>query len=258
MTRLLIVLMIAWLAFALVACTPLNTPLPPEPTITPTETLPPTATIEWFPPTATNTPLATATQALTPTLDLTPKYGALIFNDDFNEPELWTLGRGPDGTMAIGVSELTLAVSRARGQLISLRRDIELEDFYIEVTASPSICRGADEYGIVLRVTPSQEFFRFALTCDGRARVDRYFRGQASSPQPLEYFGAVPPGAPSRSRLAVWLLGREMRFYANGEYLFSVSDPSLPAGKLGLYARANGEEMVTVNFSDLSVYEALP
>ena len=110
----------------------------------------------------------------------------------------------------------------------------------------------------MIRVSPSLELFRFALTCDGRARVDRYYREVASSPQPLEYFGAVPPGAPSRSLLAVWALGREMRFYANGEYLFSVRDSTLAGGSLGLYARAAGDGALTVNFSELSVYEPLP
>jgi hypothetical protein len=48
-----------------------------------------------------------------------------------------------------------------------------------------------------------------------------------------------------------------MRFYANGHYLFSVRDPSLPNGVLGVYVRAAGAEPVTVNFSNLFIYEAL-
>jgi hypothetical protein len=242
----------------LVACTPLSAPPVPEPSLTPTRTVTPTSTPVWFPPTATHTPLVAATMALTPTQDMSPHPGALIFSDDFSDPENWALGRTPDGNIALGVGELTLAVSRARGQLFSLRQDTDLEDFYAELTASPSICRGADEYGLMIRVSPSLEFFRFALTCDGRARLDRYYGGTASSPHPPDYFGVVPPGAPSRSRLAVWALGREMRFYANGEFLFSVRDASLRNGTLGLYARAAGEEMMTVNFSELAVYEALP
>ena len=182
----------------------------------------------------------------------------MILGDDFSDPTLWTLGQVPDGTMALGVGELTLAVSRPRGQLFSLREDTILDDFYLEVTASPSICRQADEYGVKLRVSPSLEYFRFALTCDGRARVDRYYQEIASSPRPPAYFGAVPPGAPSSSRLGVWALGPEMRFFANGEFLYSLRDASLQSGEIGLYARSAGEEMLTVNFSALAVYQALP
>lgn len=242
----------------LAACLPLLAPPPPPASATPppaTET--PTPTIVWFPPTPTFTPLPTATLSITPTLDTRPRYGGLILEDDFSDPALWTLGRVPAGNMALGVNELSLVVSKERGYLFSLRQGTSLGDFYAEITASPSICRGADEYGLLLRVSPSLEFFRFGLTCDGRARVDRLLSGLASAPQPPTASGAVPPGGPSVSRLAVWAVGKEMRFYANGEYLFSVRDPSLPSGGLGVFVRAAGEDSVTVNFSDLSVYEVI-
>jgi hypothetical protein len=86
-------------------------------------------------------------------------------------------------------------------------------------------------------------------------RLDKYFGGKASSPQPLGYSGAVPPGAPSSSRLGVWTSGKEMRFYINGEYQFTVNDPSLTRGGLGVFIRSNGDDAVTVSFSDLEVYE---
>jgi hypothetical protein len=67
--------------------------------------------------------------------------------------------------------------------------------------------------------------------------------------------GAVPLGAPSSSRLSVWALGKEMRFYVNDEYLFTVRDGSLPQGSLGVYARAGGADMLTVNFSNFQIFE---
>jgi hypothetical protein len=48
-----------------------------------------------------------------------------------------------------------------------------------------------------------------------------------------------------------------MRFYANGEYLFSISDPTISNGLLGVFARASGEDMVSVSFYEFSVYETL-
>jgi hypothetical protein len=65
--------------------------------------------------------------------------------------------------------------------------------------------------------------------------------------------GAIPPGAPSTSRLAVWAKGREMLFFANGEYLFTVSDRSFVSGKLGVFISSAGEDDLTVSFSDLVV-----
>ncbi len=252
-------LILAGLALLLAGC--LGAPLWPEPPLPPTETatLPPpsatpTKTPVWFPPTATFTPLPAITYAVTPTLDMSPSYGGLMLEDDFQKAELWTVGRTPAGSVAVGVSELTLAVSQPRGYLYSLRQESALGDFYAEISASPSICRGGDEYGLLVRVKSAQEFLRFGLTCRGEARLDRLANGGASAPQPPAFYGAIPPGAPSTSRLGVWARGKELRFYANGQFLFAVRDASLLNGGLGVYARAAGEDPMTVSFSNLAIY----
>lgn len=239
----------------LAACLPLAAP-PVYPTDTPTPASPtetPTPTIVWFPPTPTNTLMPMP--VVTPTLDLRPQFGEMLFADDFTQAGAWTLGKSPTGSAALGKSELTLAISQPGGYLHSLNMETTLGDFYAEITASPSICRGEDEYGLLLRVSPSEDFYRFSVTCNGQARLDKFYNGRASSPQPLTMSGSIPPGAPSSSRLAVWAVGREMRFYANGEFLFTLNDPSLPSGGLGVFARSAEDTAVTVNFTDLQVYQ---
>jgi hypothetical protein len=251
-------LIILWL-IGLAGCISVPTalmPLPSNTVVPPSQT--PTATIVWFPPTATFTPLPTMTLSITPTLDVRPNFGSLILQDDFSQPENWTIGEMSAGNVALGKNEISLGISRPPGYLSSMRRDITLDDFYLEITASPSICRGKDEYGLLLRVSPSSDFFRFGLNCAGEARLDRFLSGEASSPKPPEPNGVVPPGAPSSSLLAVWAVERDLRFYVNGIFLFSIRDASLPSGGLGLYVRAAGSEAVTVDFSDLKVYQAGP
>jgi len=178
-----------------------------------------------------------------------------LFTDNFSDQSQWSLGLNAAGSIALGKKELSLAINQPKGYLSSLRQDTVLSDFYVEITASPSICRGDDEYGLLLRVSPSLDFYRYGLTCDGEARLDRFLNGIASSPQPPIICGAVPPGAPSSSRLAVWALGKEMLFYVNGEYLFSIHDTVLLNGGMGVFARAAGEDVVTVNFSEMAVYQ---
>jgi hypothetical protein len=58
--------------------------------------------------------------------------------------------------------------------------------------------------------------------------------------------------------LAVWAVGKEMRFFVNDYYIFSVSDPAQAKGNLGVFARSAGEMAVTVSFSDLEVREVNP
>lgn len=246
------------IVLTLTACLrlPSSMPLPPDPSATP---LPPTATPTttpvWFPPIATFTPLPLTTRSLPPTADLSPHFGSLVFSDDFMKPELWTLGRGPAGGAAFGKGELSLVVNQPHAYLSSLRQETGLGDFYLEITASANICRGGDEYGLLVRQKSPQDFFRFGLTCRGEARLDRVLSGTASSPYPPKPYGSVPPGAPSVSTLAVWAMGKELRYYANGQFLFATNDASLPTGGIGVYARAIGDDSVSVSFSNLSVYK---
>jgi hypothetical protein len=242
------------LVAGLAACLPVTTQ--PAPTISPTEPAPtdtPTPTIVWFPPTPTYTPFPTP--IITPTMEASPLAGELIFQDNFTDSTRWILGQTASTSVALGVEELTLALDHPGAYLYTLREGTDLADFYLEITASPSLCKGPDEYGLLLRVSPAQDFYRFSLTCDGQLRLDKYYQGKASSPQPLMYSGAVPPGAPSSSRLGVWFSGKEMRFYVNGEYQFTVNDPTLKSGGLGAFIRSNGDNAVTVSFSDLQVYD---
>ncbi len=243
------------LGFGLAGCLAAATPAPPIPTDTP---LPPTQTstptIVWFPPTATITPLPTSTLPVTPTLDTQISYGDLLLQDNFEDAKGWMTGRTGSGNITVKNNELTLAINRPDGYLYSLKQGTKLNNYYAEITAAPTICRGNDEYGLLLRVSPSLDFYRFSLTCSGQIRLDKYYQGKASSPYELTPSGSVPRGAPSQSRLGVLANGRELNFYVNGEYQFSVRDPSLITGGLGVFARAGEEDAVTVNFSDLKIY----
>jgi len=179
-------------------------------------------------------------------------------NDDFSDPSLWTLSSGENARAAFGKNELTLAIQEQKAYVFSQRIQPDLTSFYAEITASPNMCQGADEYGLLLRMTSPATFYRFSLSCDGRVRLDRLHDGQASSPQPWLDTGVVPIGAPSSSRLGVWAKSTELRFFVNDQYLFTVQDPLLPNGMLGVFTRSTGGHSLTVSFTDLIVYQITP
>jgi hypothetical protein len=234
------------------ACQPSETALPIlETTPTTTRTSIPTATVEWFP--ATATPTVIPTSPITPTPEYRPNLGGEILSDNFSDHGSWTLGQTPTGNIALGINELTIAISEPKAYHFSVRQEPILGDFYLELTASPMLCQGEDQYGILLRMSSPGYFYRYSLSCDGRVRLDRIVQGTATSPQPWTNSGSVPPGAPITSRLGVWVHGNEMRFFINDQYQFTVTDPLLQSGNLGVFARSMGETAVTVNFSDLIV-----
>ena len=226
---------------------PTDTPVPvtftPEPTTTPT--------IVWFPPTATFTPYPTP--VITPTPDLLDGIGRILLEDDFSTAEMWSLTSNPEGGIALSKNELTIAIKGGKAYFFSVREEPVLSDFYAEIIASPNLCKGSDEYGLLLRVSESGDYYRFSLSCDSQVRLDRIIGSIASSPQPWVLSGDVPPGAPSISRLGVRAQGSEMRFFVNGQHQFTVVDPMLANGRLGIFARSTGANAVTINFSDLVI-----
>jgi hypothetical protein len=242
------------LALALVSCG--VRPATPFPSETPTVTSIPSETPVWFPPTFTHAPVPTADY--TPTPDVHQQLGSLILRDDFDSGKEWPQAATVNSSITVANQHLTLVLSKQGGYLFSLRKSPYVKDFYLEITAETNLCRGQDEYGILVRAASNSSYYRFGLACDGTARVERLLRGILSLSIPPQVNGAVPVGSPSASRLAIWAQGRQIRFYANEQMLFSLNDSSLSAGSIGVFIRAQGDSVLSVNFSQLEIYEIGP
>ena len=240
------------LALGLSACTALESQaLEAQATATATQTPSPSPTIVWFPPTNTPTPLPSP--VFVPTPDQRPGLGAVIYQDDFEERTRWQTFSGATGSVAYGIDELTIAISQPKGILLSLSKEPFLDDFYLEITANPSLCRGADAYGLLLRATTYVDYYRFLISCSGELRLERVKNGRVALLQDWTPSGQVPPGSPLLLRLGVWTAGNEMRFFVNDIYQFRASDPVWRSGNIGVFARSGGENALTVSFSDLIV-----
>lgn len=237
------------MTLALVACLPLNS-VPPTETPAPTETATPTPTIVWFPPSATATQLSVPTYTGTP--DMSPGIGRVTLKDNFSDEEVWDTAVSDHASASISHHRLTLVV-KSGYYLASMRRQLPLSDFYAEVTARPSLCRGEDNYGLVVRGVGSS-FYRFVIACNGLIRAERITGGTK-----LVIHESVPsgdaPGAPGEVRIGIWAVGPEMRLFLNGRFQFGVTEGTFPIGALGVYVRSTAETPVTVVFSDLVVYE---
>ena len=234
----------------LTSCLP-SEPVSPTETPLPSDTPLPSPTIVWFPPSATPTLLTVPTYTATP--EMSPGIGAVLLTDDFSNDLIWDIASSDQGSAAIGRNRLSLA-AQPGVYLASFRRDVVLSDFYAEITARPSLCRGDDSYGVIIRST-GDSFYRFTLTCNSMISAERYrssVRLLMQSPTPS---GDAPPGAPGEVRIGMWAFGNEMRLFLNGRFQFSITDPSTPSGAFGVFARGAGDTPVSVIFSDLIVYD---
>ena len=219
-------------------------------TATPTDAATPTPTVVWFPPSATPTLLAIPTRTATP--EMSPGIGKVILTDDFSDESVWDTATSDNGSAAVGRHFLTLAVEPGY-YLSSMRRETPLSDFYAEITARPSLCRGEDNYGMIIRGVGSS-FYRFVLTCNRQVRAERV-NGGTKLPLQQPVASGDAPGAPGDVHIGIWAVGSEMRLFLNGRYQFNISDSTYKAGEVGVFVRSAGETPVTVTFSDLSVYD---
>lgn len=249
-----VVFVLVWILPACAGVLPTPTPLPATATVTQTATI--TPTIVWFPPTDTPQPVPTRTVAPTP--DYRPAQGALVLSDAFENAEDWLTGSTAAGNIAITNQKLTIAVQQAQGALLTYTlTNASYQNFYLSVAVSPSLCRGQDAYGVLLRLNSQWDYYRFLLRCDGYARVERVRGGQTTLMQDWTNVG-VNSGALASLNLGVWAYGTEMRFFVNDYYLYTTADPVFPDGRVGFFARASGDSALTVTFSNLSIRDLNP
>jgi hypothetical protein len=241
------------LSACLAPAVPLATATPTEP---PTATAAPSPTVIWFPP--TDTPAITPTRETTPTPGVMAELGEVIFRDTFTSSEDWTLPTSNRGQVNITGGEIDIIINQPGTILQATLEKPDLGDFYAEITANPVLCSTRDEYGFLFRVYGRDQYYRFALSCSGEVRLDRFYSGGSVVLYPWTRSASVPVGAPSVSKLAVLVVGDQIYLYINGNPQLSISNQPVSVGSFGVYARAVGENAVTITFSDLLVREVLP
>lgn len=219
----------------------------------PSATSAPTATIDWFP--ATSTATLAPTSIPSPTPDMHPGLGELILEDNFTSPSGWPNTEDNRTRVVVENGRLNLFTDIPGALLLAPRNSPSINDFYVELSASPNLCEENDEYGLMFRINSAGDHYRFTLSCDGRARVERVFNGAVSIPLDWQIFPNVPSVAPSNVTLSVWALGSELRFFVDDSLLFTTNDTVIFVGRVGAFIRARGEGPLTVSFTDLLIYD---
>jgi hypothetical protein len=242
-----VVLMMGFLS-ACITPTEEPTPLPPTETVTVTPTV--TATIDWFP--ATATPTLRPTQVIEPTPQMRPGVGSLLVEDLLTSESQWQTGRLSAGNITLVNDTITIAIQQPKASLLSLELKNILRDFYLETKVNIGLCKSNDVYGLVVRAISEYNYYRFLVDCQGYARAERVRDGATTLMQDWTPTG-LPPGAPLDVSLGIWVVGSEMRLFANNAYIFSVKDPVFTEGTVGIFARADGDSPVTVSFSEMAV-----
>jgi len=219
----------------------------PAPALTPTPSLPPPpqptarVSIPTVIPTPSVTPAATATSSA----DVRSGAGAVVFEARFAAGEGWILGSDTGGGVSLSDGALVLAVSLPDASRYVLAPTPPQADFLLEAGLRASLCSAADEIGILFRVTPQGDHYRFTLDCQGKARVTRVVgTGAVLLAGPADAPGAIP-GSPAENRLAVLGRGDTFSLLVNDVPVLDVRDPLLTSGQFGFFLRSAGQGQTT-------------
>lgn len=240
-------------AFFLSGCAgsqPPPNPSPPPPSLTPSPTIA-------F-PTLIPTPTITPEPIPTATPDLISGFGELMLLDTFQEDSGWVSPDVDFGGTGIIDERFSLAVRQPSSFLTATYPDLIADNFYYEVKTRAEVCSLDDEYGILFRINPDMEHYRFTLTCDGDARVSRNFGGGEAALVPKTKTNAVLPGLLVENKLGVLVVDDYFTFFINGIEVFSVRDTTAQAGKVGLVVRSRQGGQTTAIFDDVTVYGINP
>ncbi|MBN2554677.1 MAG: hypothetical protein JXA97_01955 [Anaerolineales bacterium] len=228
-----------------------------QPTTTPSPIPPsPTATV-FFPtlvPTQTPTPLPTSM----PTIARLPSLGEVIFADSFDQDKGWIITEVNYGGVSLVNGRLGLALQQSHTFYSVLSPIASLYDFYAEVDVRADICTDNSEFGLMFRVSLSQEHYRFTVNCSGEAKVLLLRGGAELVLMPLTQTNVALPGILAENRLGVYASGSSYVFYINGSEVFSIQNGALSGGSIGVVLRSRSGEQTTVSFDDFTVWSILP
>ena len=129
----------------------------------------------------------------------------------------------------------------------------DLTDYALEVDARRVSGPLDSEYGVLVHYQEAtDEFYLFVISSDGFFEVQRHEGKQWHDLVKWTESAAIR-GGEETNRLRVECHGSTMRFFANGELLAQVDDPTFGSGYIGLMGGAGKASGAVVAFDNLRV-----
>jgi hypothetical protein len=219
--------------------------------VQPSATVFPTVPFPTAAPTITETPPAT----LTATPDIEQSFGRLLYSTEFDTAQGWQIGRDAFGVTSLEDDQLSVVVNQPEALRTVIAPVDPVSDFYAEASLNTALCQPEDEFGMIFRINPLNEQYRFTITCDGGLRLRRVLADSSRAMVPFEPVSeSVMPHAPAHNLLAVLARGADFELFVNGVSVLKAHDVALPTGKLGLVVSSAKGGQTTVTFDSFSVW----
>ncbi len=195
--------------------------------------------------------------------DIRSKLGSPYKVDPMNDSTVWTWPVGKNKFTAIdfqnGMMRFT-GLTKDSGWRLPLLD--ATSDVYVEMTAAPQDCSGADNYGIILRVPVFREADRgylFGLSCEGQYALWKWDGqvepdGKATMLLQWHHSDQINTGAGAFNRMGVMASGDRLLLYVNGVKVDEARDKSFVGGNFGVFVNPSDEEDFTVWIDEMSYW----
>ena len=213
-------------------------------------------------PTLENTPTA---EPATPTIappsptiasnDPRARLGEPDWSDPFANANYWPLFEDDHVHFTLKDGNLQLLAKKPEkwdGWMLSWTT---LYNFYLEVTASPQNCSGADRYGLLARAPSAEKAYLFGLTCDGQYSLRKWNGERFSYLVDWTKSDLIKSGAGKTNRLGFMASDNQISLYVNGELLTEITDRSYDNGAFGLFVSSANTENFKVLVSEVAYWE---
>lgn len=229
------------------------TAVPPTLTPTPTEAVVPTAT-----PTDEPTEAPTAT-SVPPTATPPPSDPRILLGSPTNTDPM------DDGGNFFAYSDDHVEFDQEDNAMVMKAYNADswhgwtlsgtsLKDAYIEMTASPGDCSGADRYGLMLRSTDPTKGYFYGFSCDGRYSLRKWDGKNFDTLVDWTASDKILAGANQVNRLGVKMVGGHFTFYANGAQIGEADDSTWLEGKFGLFVAASSTPDFEASVDEVSYW----
>lgn len=246
-------------------------PPPEEPSATPgvvsTEPVLETATAP-----AAETPTATATEEPTATpeapaetvtatgLPSDPRaaLGDPDFLDNFENGDNWSLYEDEHVLFRVADEALRMAAFNPESWDGFMLSWPQINNFYLEMTATTNDCSGLDRYGLVARSVRTGEGYAgylFGISCDGQFSL-RIWDGEAFT-RLIDWTASehIQAGSDQSNRIGIMMEGENISLYANGNLLAETTDETYEEGRIGVFVGSVNTEDFTVLVQEVAYWE---
>ena len=201
--------------------------------------------------------------AATPPTGIVSETGALLYEEDFDDPGSgWSAFAENDTAAGYEDGGYRIAINQPNYMAWGNPEPaLDLAGLLIEVDVRQVEGPLDNNFGVFVRYQENDEgeqvsYYWFQISGDGFYSVDLRWEGEWISLVSWEPSTAINTGLGATNRIRVVCSGGQFSFYVNDVHLADVVDGTIGRGSIGLAAGTFDESGVVVQFDDLRMYEA--